>query len=104
MLNCTVLFVAPCIKDSEIFDQFCAVDGIFATVGTMVPFMRQWIFIYTKVPWLAKMLPTAYYRHVAKLAIRNKERLRDLIAREPRVRPIIGVASMNGISRFDHHA
>ncbi len=52
----------------------CAVDGIFAALGTMVPFMRQWIFIYTRTPWLAKILPTAYYRHAAKLAIRGLER------------------------------
>lgn len=57
-------------------DQFircCAVDGIFSTLGTMVPFMRQWIFIYTSAPRLAKILPTAYYRHIAKLAIRRME-------------------------------
>lgn len=56
------------------FIRCCAVDGIFSTLGTMVPFMRQWIFIYTRTPLLAKLLPTAYYRHVARLAVRRMER------------------------------
>ncbi len=48
------------------------VDGIFSPLSTMVPYMRQWIHIYTKRRWLGNILPDWYYRI---LAVRTLERL-----------------------------
>jgi fermentation-respiration switch protein FrsA (DUF1100 family) len=61
-------------------DEFirCAVvDGIFAYITTMVPYMRQWILIYTSIRWLSRILPYWYYRYVAGVAIRQLEKMRD---------------------------
>ena len=48
-------------------------DGIFGTLTTMVPYMRQFVMIYTTRRWLINMLPDAYLRFLAKLALRKIE-------------------------------
>jgi pimeloyl-ACP methyl ester carboxylesterase len=58
------------------FIRCCVTDGIFATHTTMVPYMRKWIFIYSWRPWLAKMLPKAYYAYVAYLGLSQTEKER----------------------------
>jgi fermentation-respiration switch protein FrsA (DUF1100 family) len=58
------------------FIRCCVVDGIFAALTTMVPYMQQWIFIYTRTPWLARCLPRWYLYLAAVTAIRRMERER----------------------------
>ena len=55
----------------------CVVDGVFATLGTMVPYMQQWIYIYTRTPWLARILPSWYFSVAARVAIRRMQRERS---------------------------
>ena len=59
------------------FIRCCVVDGVFATLGTMVPYMRQWVFIYTRTPWLARTLPSWYFSIAAQAAIRRMQRERS---------------------------
>jgi alpha-beta hydrolase superfamily lysophospholipase len=48
----------------------CAVtDGMFGTRTTMIPYMAQWVMIYTPRKKLAKHLPKWYLSHVAGLAL-----------------------------------
>ena len=58
------------------FIRCAVVDGIFAALTTMVPYMKQWVLIYTKLTWIAKCLPNWYLRHVARIAIRRIEESR----------------------------
>lgn len=60
------------------FVRCCVVDGAFATVTTMLPYMRQFVLIYTSVKWLARHLPTWYLRIAARIGMRRIERLRDV--------------------------
>jgi uncharacterized protein len=46
-------------------------DGAFATKGTMVPYMKQWIHLYTPFPAFAMIIPTWYYHVAARIAIRQ---------------------------------
>ena len=48
-------------------------DGIFGTLTTMIPYMRQFVTIYTKRRWLIKLLTDAYLRILAKMALRRIE-------------------------------
>jgi uncharacterized protein len=54
----------------------CVTDGIFALHATMIPYMRKYIFVYTRKPWMAKSLPQWYYQHAARLGrkLLGKER------------------------------
>lgn len=65
------------IAAKDDFIRCAVVDGIFASVTTMVPYMKQWVFIYTKAHWLARCLPGWYLRYLGKAAIRQVEKLRD---------------------------
>jgi predicted alpha/beta hydrolase len=58
------------------FIRCFVVDGIFAALNTMVPYMRQWVFIYSELTWLAKVLPTWYFHCLARIALRQVERTR----------------------------
>jgi fermentation-respiration switch protein FrsA (DUF1100 family) len=59
------------------FIRCAAVDGIFASVTTMVPYMKQWVLIYSELKWLARIIPYWYLRYIAKLTIREVEKERD---------------------------
>ena len=59
------------------FVRCFVVDGIFATMTTMVPYMKQFVMIYTKLPWLARMLPDWYLRLIADIAMHQIEQLRS---------------------------
>ncbi len=48
----------------------CVTDGIFGTLTTVVPYMAQWVMIYTKRKFFASLLPNRYLRHLAKLTLR----------------------------------
>jgi hypothetical protein len=52
------------------------VDGVFATVTTMVPYMKQFVLIYTKMPWMIPLLPDWYLRYAGRIGIRRIEKLR----------------------------
>jgi fermentation-respiration switch protein FrsA (DUF1100 family) len=52
-------------------------DGAFASLTTMVPFMRKFVQIYTSVPALGRRIPYWYLRIAARIAIRQIEKLRD---------------------------
>lgn len=64
------------VAGGDDFIRCAVVDGIFACLNTMIPYMQQWVFIYTKNPWLAKIIPTWYYRHAAEMAMRQIEQIR----------------------------
>ncbi len=59
------------------FVRCCVVDGAFASVTTMLPYMKQWVLIYTRVKWFARQLPNWYLRIAASIAMRRIERIRD---------------------------
>jgi uncharacterized protein len=46
-------------------------DGAFATYGTMVPYMRRWLAIYSERFWIQSMLPHWFYGNVAMIAVRH---------------------------------
>jgi fermentation-respiration switch protein FrsA (DUF1100 family) len=60
------------------FVRCCVVDGAFAAITTMLPYMRQWVMIYTESRWLAKHLPWWYLRIAARIGMRRIERIRDV--------------------------
>ncbi len=62
----TGLFIAA--NDPQV--RCCVTDGIFGTLTTVVPYMAQWVTIYTKRRFLASLLPKWYLRHLAKLTLR----------------------------------
>jgi uncharacterized protein len=64
------------VAAADEFIRCAAVDGVFASVNTMVPYMKQWVFIYTRTPWLAKWLPHWYFLVAADAALRRMERER----------------------------
>ena len=63
----------------------CVTDGAFGCMTTMVPYMRKWITIYSQRPWLARIIPTWYYRHAARLGLEiiRRERQCEFVHLEP---------------------
>jgi pimeloyl-ACP methyl ester carboxylesterase len=59
------------------FIRCFAVDGIFAAMTTMLPYMKQWVMIYAKLKWLARNIPTWYYQRAGQMALRRVERERN---------------------------
>jgi pimeloyl-ACP methyl ester carboxylesterase len=55
------------------FIRCCVTDGAFGTFTTMMPYVKQWMFIYIRQRWAAKLLPHWYLRMFAKMAIRRVE-------------------------------
>lgn len=53
-------------------------DGMFGTLTTMIPFMAQWVMIFTKRRWLASRIPTWYLRHFARITLRKVEEDRNV--------------------------
>lgn len=53
-------------------------DGAFGTVSTMVPYMKQWIYIYSRMPWLVKFIPHWYYVWAAHHGIWRISRIRNV--------------------------
>jgi uncharacterized protein len=58
------------------FIRCFAVDGVFATLTTMVPYMKQFVHIYTRLNWAVWLIPEWYLVFVAKIAMRQIETLR----------------------------
>jgi fermentation-respiration switch protein FrsA (DUF1100 family) len=70
----------------------CVTDGIFATFGTVVPYMRKWVSIYNKSYFIQKILPTWYYAWlgracVGRMARRLGFKLPDLEKAMPKLAP-----------------
>ena len=53
-------------------------DGAFATVSVVVPYMKQWVYIYTRLPWAVKVIPHWYYVWYAHMAIKQVARARKV--------------------------
>jgi len=58
------------------FIRCFVVDGVFATLTTMVPYMKQFVLIYTRMPWAVCLIPDWYLVFEAKIAMRQIEALR----------------------------
>ena len=53
-------------------------DGAFGTVSTMVPYEKQWVYIYTRLPWMVWVIPHWYYVYAAHLGIRRISKIRNV--------------------------
>lgn len=51
-------------------------DGMFAIYTTVVPYMRQWVRIYSRMHWFHNMLPDWFYGSLAKVCFLLVERER----------------------------
>jgi fermentation-respiration switch protein FrsA (DUF1100 family) len=58
------------------FVRCFAVDGAFASITTMVPYMKQWVRIYTSMPWLVPLIPDWYLRLAGRISMRRIEKMR----------------------------
>ncbi len=54
-----------------------ATDGVFATMTTIVPYMRQWVRIYNSLYRLHELIPLWYYSWIGKAAMRRIEKTRQ---------------------------
>lgn len=52
----------------------CITDGVFATLSTMVPYMRKWITIYSDRYWIQVLLPTWFYALVGRAGLKRVRR------------------------------
>lgn len=59
------------------FIRCVVVDGAFAWLTTMLPYMKQWVLIYTNMPRIARHIPGWYLRIAARIGIRRIEKIRD---------------------------
>ncbi|MFM7541474.1 MAG: alpha/beta hydrolase [Planctomycetota bacterium] len=48
------------------FVECLVTDGMFAVYTTVVPYMRQWVKIYSRLHWLQNILPNWFYGSLAK--------------------------------------
>jgi alpha-beta hydrolase superfamily lysophospholipase len=55
------------------FVRCCVTDGAFATVTTVMPYLKQWMCIYIRNRMIANMLPHWYLGIICKMAIRKSE-------------------------------
>jgi alpha-beta hydrolase superfamily lysophospholipase len=74
------LFVAA--RDPYV--RCCVTDGAFATYSVLVPYMRVWFRIYNSTG-LHGLLPSWYYGHFGRIALRQVERERS--CRFPHLEP-----------------
>lgn len=65
------------IAAEDDFIRCFVVDGIFSLITTMLPYMSQWVMIYTHIPWVAKHIPNWYLRIAARIAIKKIQDLRN---------------------------
>jgi uncharacterized protein len=61
------------VSAGDPFVRCCVTDGAFGTLPTMVPYMRQWIYIYINRRLLAENLPHWYYGYLARVSLRRVE-------------------------------
>lgn len=59
------------VAAGEPYVRCAVVDGVYATFATMVPYMKKWLTIYTKRPWVAQVILPFYFRLAARLALRK---------------------------------
>jgi len=65
------------VASQDEFVRCFVVDGAFASLTTMVPYMRQWVMIYTQTPRIARIVPVWYFYLAARIGIRRIEKERD---------------------------
>jgi pimeloyl-ACP methyl ester carboxylesterase len=53
------------------FIRCCVTDGIFGSLTTVVPYMKQWILIYAGRKGIPRLIPTWCYRWAGRLALRR---------------------------------
>jgi alpha-beta hydrolase superfamily lysophospholipase len=68
----TGLFLAA----EDRYVRCCAVDGIFSTYTTMVPYMMKWVGIFTHRQYLIDRCPTWYFHYAAYRGLQTMERER----------------------------
>lgn len=54
----------------------CVTDGMFAVYTTVVPYMRHWVKIYSRLTWLQKVLPDIFYGTIGIIAFKRVEKER----------------------------
>jgi pimeloyl-ACP methyl ester carboxylesterase len=54
----------------------CVTDGAFATVSTLVPYMRYWFGIYHRLSFLQSLMPDWYIARIGRVGLRRLERER----------------------------
>jgi uncharacterized protein len=64
------------VAAADPFVRCFVTDGIFATHTTMVPYMRQWLRIFSRKYWLQNMIPNWYFKMWANIGLRQIERQR----------------------------
>jgi alpha-beta hydrolase superfamily lysophospholipase len=64
-------------QDSYI--RCCAVDGIFSTYTTMIPYMMKWIAIFTHRRVIIDCLPVWYFHYAAYRGLQNLQRERHCV-------------------------
>ena len=67
---------ALCAAAADPWVRCVVTDGAFATVTTMVPYMRKWVAIYSDFLRLQRWLPEWIYILIARLALRHLGRRR----------------------------
>jgi uncharacterized protein len=60
----------------DAYIRCCAVDGIFSTYTTMIPYMMKWVAIFTNRRIIVNCLPRWYFRYAAYRGLQNLERTR----------------------------
>jgi pimeloyl-ACP methyl ester carboxylesterase len=65
-----------CVGAQDPWLRCFVTDGAFAHLSVMVPYMKQWIYIYSRMPWLVRFIPDWYYVYAARTAVRMVERQR----------------------------
>jgi fermentation-respiration switch protein FrsA (DUF1100 family) len=58
------------------FIRCAVVDGAFASITTMIPYMRQFVIIYTTLKWAVPLLPNWYLDYLARVGIGRIEPVR----------------------------
>ncbi len=60
-----------CVGAGDPWLRCFVTDGAFAHLSVMLPYMKQWIYIYTRQPWVVKLIPHWYFVYAARRAMRR---------------------------------
>jgi pimeloyl-ACP methyl ester carboxylesterase len=55
----------------------CVTDGMFAVYTTVVPYMRHWVKIYSRLTWVQKVAPDIFYGSIGMIAFKRVEKERN---------------------------
>lgn len=65
------------VASQDEFVRCFVVDGVFACMTTMIPFMYRFVLIYTSLPFMVRFLPRWYLRYIAGIALKEIEEIRN---------------------------